>query len=321
MKPVLSIIYVPLTILSLLLVNQERNSRKRLADESELSDTTFNLSGSDLCVNVMGKQLPSLPSFRVLSKKQGTVRGYVKDITGQPLAGAYIGIRSSAVGGYYSSASGETDEKGYYEIAVPAGSAHFYAACYTVEYGEGYLPLGLCAADGKTGSFTSAKGEVENFVLLAYGIADKMDAAERPWYAPNYFGGAIRISYDLGEKNDRWASKGCLSENDEIEISIICDRYSLVGNKVRSFTICKKTGNTSLTITNIPIGQYMISARLKNGKALLLKENGFMQHPLFGLKPKETTGAAMVLFTPGISKTPGPNRGNWDPVEIKLEKQ
>lgn len=320
MNPVLSIIYIPLTILSLLLANKERDTRNLSPYNAGLSDTTITLSGTDQCVNVMGKQLPLLPSFPALSKKSGTIRGYVKDLSGQPLSGAYIGIRSSAVGGFYSSASGETDEKGYYEIVIPRGAAHFYAACYTVEYGEGYLPLGLYAADGKTGSFATDKGEVENFVLLPYGIADKLDATERPWYAPNYFGGAIRISYDLGERDDRWASKGCLSDNDEIEIRITADGSPFPRSNAKSFTITKKKGNTSFIITNIPIGQYKISARLKNGKALLLKANGFMQHPLFGLKPKETMGTATVLFTPGISKTPMPNRGNWDPVEIKLEK-
>ncbi|MDQ3650398.1 MAG: pollen Ole e 1 allergen/extensin family protein [Acidobacteriota bacterium] len=63
----------------------------------------------------------------------GKVRGYVKDSMGKPLQGAYVGVRSSAVGGAYSGASGETDANGYYEIAVPWGAAHFYAAGYTID--------------------------------------------------------------------------------------------------------------------------------------------------------------------------------------------
>jgi hypothetical protein len=114
--------------------------------------TTFSITGAKNYVNVMKTAMPKLPSFPALSPKGGYVRGYVKDLKGKPLQGAVIGARSTSAGGFYSGASAKTDAKGYYEIQVPWGAAHFYAAGYTVDWGEGRAALGLHPADGEASS-------------------------------------------------------------------------------------------------------------------------------------------------------------------------
>jgi hypothetical protein len=287
----------------------------------QLADTTFNLSATDEYVNVMGRRLPALPAFPAVTKQPGKLRGYVKDVKGQPLEGAYIGVRSSAIGGLYSAASAETDAKGYYEISVPWGAAHFYAAGYTIDYGEGRAGLSLYPADGKAGNFTSTAGEVENFVLLPYGIINKDDQSERPWYSPNYIGGAIRISYALGAPNDMWAEAGSLPENSEIEIVLKPDGDMMDPTSSRNITIRKKTGNLNLYINNIPVGRYRISARLTNGKPLQLSTTGYIAMPQFGLQPKEAKGEAQLLLTPKGAKAlnGNPDHGSWDCVNIRLK--
>lgn len=301
--------------------NQRENKNNAQLDNRTTSQNaqTFNLSASDDYVNVMGNTMPTFPTFPNVAKKPGKLRGYVKDVFGKPLQGAYIGVRSTVVGGLYSGASAETDAKGYYEIDVPWGAAHFYAAGYTIDYGEGRAAMALHPADGKTGSFASANGEVENFVLLTYGIADRDGMSEKPFYSTNYYGGAIRVEYDLNS-GDMWASKGSLPQNSEVEITLTGELMDM--NAVKTFVIRRKTGGiNNFNINNLPIGRYKISARLTNGKQLKLRETGYNSQPLFGLKPKEATGTADLLFAPDSAKAlyAQPNRGDWNAVNVKLE--
>jgi hypothetical protein len=191
----------------------------RPTDSAGGGGETFDLPAAADSVNVMGGAMPKLPVFPNVAKKPNRLRGYVRDAGGKPLEGAYIGVRSSAIGGRYSAASAETDANGYYEMEVPFGAAHFYAAGYTIDYGEGRAALALHPADGKAGSFVSADGAVENFVLLAYGIADRDGMSEKPWDSSNYYGGAVRVSYDMSS-GDMWASKGSLPAGAAIEITL-----------------------------------------------------------------------------------------------------
>jgi hypothetical protein len=66
-------------------------------------------------INLSGSET----TWATVAKKAGFLRGYVKDACGKPLQGAYIGVRATAVGGLYSGAHAETDEKGFYEIRIP----------------------------------------------------------------------------------------------------------------------------------------------------------------------------------------------------------
>ena len=74
---------------------------------------------------------------------------------------------------------------------MPWGAASYYCAGYAVNYGEGRAALGLYPVDGEADSFATAKGSVENWVMLPYGIGDRDGIQENPQYLNNYFGGGI----------------------------------------------------------------------------------------------------------------------------------
>jgi hypothetical protein len=286
-------------------------------------ETVFDLSASDEYVNVVGSAMPKFPQFPVLPKKPNRLRGYVKDLAGNPIEGAYIGVRSSVVGGLYSGADTETDAKGYYELEVPWGAAHFYAAGHTVDYGEGRAAMSLHPADGKAGSFASAEGAVENFVLLPYGIADRDGMSEKPWDPKNYYGGSIRVSYSIGMPGDMWASKGSLPPDAQIEITLAPEGELFDGSNGKSFVVRRPTAAGAINnfyINNIPVGRYKITAKL-NGKPLKMRKTGYDSTPLFGLKPNEAVGSATILFTASGVKaiSAQPNRGNWNSAEVELK--
>jgi hypothetical protein len=235
----------------------------------------FNLAASDDYVNVMGSQAPKMPAFPALPKKPGKARGYVKDLQGKPLEGAYIGVRASAVGGFYSGAQTETNAEGYYEIDVPLGATEFYAAGYTIDYGEGRAAMSLYPADGKAGSFASANGTVENFVLVYHGLGDRNAISEKPWDSANYYGGSIRVSYDISS-GDMWARAGSLPAGSEIEITLTPEGELLDGTPGKTFVVRRKTGGiNNFNINNIPVGRYKVSARLTNGKTLKMRKTGY----------------------------------------------
>jgi hypothetical protein len=285
-------------------------------------EAAFALAGTDGHVNVMENVMPRMPNFPKLKPTPGKMTGFVADLSGKPLKGAFVGVRSTLVGGSYSSADDETDENGYYEILVPYGAAEVWAAGYSITYGSGKAAIGLCPEDGEVESFQSDKGLVKNFVLLSYGLADEDERAEKPWSSAGYFGGALYISYTLGDPNDMWASAGSLPYDAEIELKLTPKGETLYGEK-RTFTITKKVENLNFTINNVPVGLYTLSAKLKDGRQLKLRQIGpyVSSYPHHGLKPTEALGSAEVWFTPmGVKASSGsPNYGSWRPVDIKVE--
>jgi hypothetical protein len=286
-------------------------------------EVTFNLSPTDVHINVMGNTLPRMPVFPALKVQPKKLRGFVADLSGKPLKGAYIGVRATIDGGLYSGASAETDQNGYYEISLPSGAIHFYAAGYTINYGGGRAVVGLYAADGKADAFAYQNGQVENFVLLSYGIANAAQAGQMPRDEASYFGGALYLSYAVHDPNDIYTTPGELPENGEIEIKLIPDGETLYGEN-KTFIIHKKTGNTNFSVTNIPVGRYTISAKLKDGRQLRIRAVGAQANnfPDFGLLPREALGSAKVMFTPlfrSQQTTVLPHTGNWRNVELKFE--
>lgn len=270
-------------------------------------------------VNVMGSEAPLMPKFPALAPKPGKVRGYVKDLSGNPLPGAAIGIRASYFAGQYSGAQGVTDANGYYEFVVPKGSAHFYNAGYQFEWGDGVAAVGLHPADGKLDSFTTVDGAVENFVLLPYGITSRENVSQNPYIASSYYGGSIYVSYNTAEEGDRGRVAGSIVENSIIEITLTPEGRMLDGTTGKTFIIRQPIGfKGNLNIHNIPLGRYKISAKT-GGRALKMKQNRKF-NPLFGLMPAETTGAASLLFIPGGAKATSvaPNAGGWEPVDVTL---
>ncbi len=289
---------------------RENNSNARVDNSSA---KILEVGKNDGYVNVMGSEMPLMPTFTALKPRAGFVRGYVKDWTGKPLAGATIGIRASYFAGQYSGAQGKTDGKGFYEFAVPKGAAHFYNAGYAIEWGDGLAAVGLHPADGSLDSFVTTDGAVENFVLLPYGMTSRAAVQDNPQNSGSYYGGSIFIHYGAFEASDNRPYDGYVPENSVIEISLTSDAG-------RSFLIRKVAGFQSLfRINNIPLGRYQISAKV-NGKSLNLKQTGVFNE-MFGMNPRETNGAANLLFAPEGAKpeSVAPQSGWWQPVSINLE--
>ncbi|MDJ1481937.1 carboxypeptidase-like regulatory domain-containing protein [Cytophagaceae bacterium YF14B1] len=283
-------------------------------------EATFHLSGNEFYVNVMGNVQPRTPNFPSLSVKKGVLRGYVADLSGKPIKGAYIGVRVTVIGGSYSGASAETNEKGYYEINLPIGPVHYYATGYTIDYGDGRAVVGLHPADDNTSGFASETGNVENFVLESYGVGDKEEVLHQPSNSNNYYGGSISLDYQVDWDHN---VPNYLPADGEIELQLIPQEPGLYG-ETKSFKIYKKIGYTKLIIVNIPIGKYTIKAKLTDGRELKMREVGTYAgyYPAFGLKPAEAKGSAGILFTPVVGRTPQmvpAHGGNWESTQIQLE--
>ncbi|MES2461148.1 MAG: hypothetical protein V4671_11255, partial [Armatimonadota bacterium] len=229
------------------------------APAASASATEFTVPPTQLSVNVMKSALPPLPSFPKLAPKRGVVRGYVKDAKGNPLKGAVIGVRSSSAGGFYSGASGKSDAKGYYEIAVPWGAAEFYTASITQDYGDGRAAFGLHPADGEADSFATANGLVENWVLVPYGIADRDKASDDPKYSGNYYGGTLTISYYV--MDSRFPDDRSLPEGSEIEVNLIPAGPLIDGSTGKTFVLRRRvqeSAPTTFYVNNVPVGNYKI---------------------------------------------------------------
>ncbi|GHB75411.1 hypothetical protein [Persicitalea jodogahamensis] len=285
-------------------------------------EATFSLGAEEDYVSVMGNTMPRMPNFPTLQPKKGIARGYVTDLSGKPLEGAHIGIRSTATGGYYSGASDDTDANGYYEISIPWGAAEFYAAGYTIDYGQGRAAMSLYATDGKLGSFPSADGLVKNFVLLSYGVLNRDLISQRPKDPTNFAGGSLYITYNVIDASSVYNPPGYIPENAEIQVTLTPDGPGLFGEQ-KTFVINKKVSQYeyNFLIMNVPVGKYTIDARMKNGPALSMEAVGRYAnaYPYFGLKPATATGTAKLLLTPETNSqasTTLPNRSNWGSLQI-----
>lgn len=281
----------------------------------------FNLAGDQFVANVMGNTQPRFPNFPALGIKKGYARGYVADLSGKPLEGAYIGVRATLVGGSYSGASDQTDANGYYEISLPFGAIHYYAAGYTIGYGGSRATVSLLPADERIGSFPSADGIVKNFTMVSYGLGNRDEIAQQPRNESNYYGGAVNFDYNINYAGE--SVPNYLPYNGEIEIKLTPDGAGLFG-ETKSFTVSKKIGISNFTIVNIPVGKYTIAAKLKDGRVLKMKEVGVYAgyYPNWGLDPREATGSAKLFFITGWQVDPVKTtyyHGNWQALNLQLE--
>lgn len=291
------------------------------SNASAAGTQTLNVAADDLYVNVMGNKMPPMPSFPSLPKKSGFVRGYVKDASGEPLEGAYLGVRSTLTGGLYSGTSATTDANGYYEIKLPMGAIHFYAGAYTADYGNLRAAMSLHPVDGNLEGFASATGAVENFVLLPYGITDRNVASDSPNGATTYYGGALNVGYFLAENGDNFAPDNYIKENSEIEITLTPEGALLDGSTGDSFIIRKNVGNgLQFNIYNIPIGKYTITARLVKGNKPLLMKQSPRNKNTSGITPREAMGKASLTFEPYSAQNVmiKPAYGSWTSVSFTL---
>ena len=269
--------------------------------------------------DVMGGQIPKFPAFAKLAKKPGRVRGYVKDVTGKPVADAYIMVTASAQWGSNKNASVRTNASGYYEIAVPFPVAQVWYAGYAASVHGVRMALPLHPVDGRVEHFTPKSGEVENFVLLPYGIASPAGVASQANLSDNYYGGTFTMGYWVG------SSPHHLPEGATLEITLTPDG-PLLGNVPARTLVIRHTIKDfdSLKVNNVPLGRYQITARLvQNGNAtpLRLSENGNADRA-GGLNPREATGTATLLFrTDGADeKTVRIPQGNHRAVELNVER-
>ncbi|HEX8565555.1 MAG TPA: hypothetical protein VF648_07775 [Pyrinomonadaceae bacterium] len=274
-------------------------------------------------INVMGKEMPEMPEFDEPSPEPGKVCGYVKDLAGNPLKGAQLGVRSTAIGGAYSGSQGETDDDGYYEFEVPAGVAHFYNAGYAIEWGEdGLAAMGLHPADGKLDSFASTTGGVENFVLLPYGVTSRENTQQSPHLASTYYGGSVYFSYYAAEASDNYPMEGSVILGSVIEITLTPEGEMFGGIEPTSFTVRKTIGyRGGFYINNIPLGQYRIEVKTSDGEPLKMELNK-PRNSEYGIKPTETTDGAVLTFAPSDARANmvTPQYGGWSAVEINVSR-
>jgi len=279
------------------------------------------VDASTLSLNVMGNEMPPMPDFPKLAPKPGRVRGYVKDWSGKPLAGAELGVRSSYLAGYYSGAQGKTDANGYYEFVVPKGSAHYYNAGYQINWGDGVAAVSLHPADGNLESFVTMDGAVENFVMLPYGITSPENLQESSHLPSTFYGGAIFLGWYGVEADDNNAPPFSIRQGSTLEIILTPEGNMLDGKPGRTFVIRKTVGPSgAFRIHNIPLGRYQISIK-ENGKAVKLKDT-HKYNPMFGMSPVEVIGTANILFVPDQAKASmvGPQNGAWKWISITISE-
>ncbi|ULQ56955.1 carboxypeptidase-like regulatory domain-containing protein [Flavihumibacter rivuli] len=280
----------------------------------------FSLSATDDHLNVMENTMPRMPNYPQVKAKKNRMSGFVADLAGRPLAGAYIGLRTP--GTVYVASSAITDQDGYYDMEIPLGGADIHAAGYTIEYGQGQAAMSLYPADGNVAVTNAEKGVVKHFVMLSYGLADPAKRASEPWSAAGYFGGSLRFDYVLYDA--MWDPKG-LPFGAEIVLKLSPVAGSTLYAETRSFTITRKVGNgiNNFIINNIPVGIYTITASLKSGTKLRMRNTGsyVSVYPNHGLQPRSAVETAKLLFTAmDVDKrTANVNFGNWRPVNITLE--
>jgi hypothetical protein len=268
----------------------------------EVSGTaTLTIEENQDYVNAMGDAMPRMPKFPQVSVKAGHLRGFVADLSGKPIKGAYIGVSSTSFGGTHTLERGYTDENGYYEFLLPAGATNISGAGAIITYGEqpgGQAAVGLYPVDGNL--TVPPTGAVRNFVLLTYGLASAHWRAEDPSSYKGYFGGTLRIEYVAWE---RFFTEHGIPVGSEIEVTLSPIAGTTLNGENKKFIVTRKFGGQTILnfiITNLPIGKYAISARLKDGRQLKLQEaaTNITLYPKHGLTTTGFVTASELFFYP-----------------------
>jgi hypothetical protein len=285
------------------------------------------LTDTTAMYDVMNGAMPKIPSFPQLAKKPGYLRGYVKNSAGKPLVGAKVMALSSAVGGFGSGTTGETNEQGYYEIKLPYGVARYWCAGYAVTYHGVRIANTLHPADGKMSDFDTKQGAVKNWVFLPYGIVDEASVSDSPKYSGGYYGASFTVGYWTDDTNpNRPHQPGNIAIGDTVEVTLTPQGPLIDGSTGRTIILRNKATSaySGFQVNNVPVGRYTISAKLiHDGQTenLRLKEN-IRRDAKGGLMPKVTEESATVIFRsagsdPGILRVSG---GNMERLELLLER-
>jgi hypothetical protein len=217
-----------------------------------------------------------LPAFPALTRKPGTVRGYILDGGGRPIVGAEIAVYSSVGGGFRTTHKGRSNAAGLYEVLLPAGIAEIADAKCRVVYNGATYELPLLPAKGEKTPFEAKTGHVENFVLRTEGE----------------FGGTIRVLDNI--------NKGTL------EITITPVGRLLDGSVGRTFVYRYDASESSETFLNgMPLGRYKLTARLlDDGEALPMQAGR-----TFGTDAERALKESLTIdFQPGYTFSQA-NRG------------
>jgi hypothetical protein len=220
-----------------------------------------------------------------------------------------------------------TDANGLYEVPIPMGGCQVWCAGYALDYHGVRLALPLHPADGELDNLNKAQGDIENFVLLPYGVANPSGVSENPVYSGNYYGGTFTVGYSTREANDTFSPAYWLTLGSVVEITLTPDGPLVGGGAGRPIVIRKKLDyncSSYFQVNNVPIGRYKIQARLiENGNTvpIRLKEN-VGSPPKGGLNPKETEDEATLLFRSdtGDPKTLRVPKGNMGRLELLIER-
>lgn len=275
---------------------------------------TLNVVGNRNYVNVMDSQRPHLPGFKSLSPKPNILRGFVKDIYGRPLKDAEIGVRSSIAGGFYSSATARTDQKGYYEVNVPVGNTQIWGAKLNMAHEGGHAFVSLFPSDSTMNEFLSSNGAVKNFVMLPYGNGRIEEIAKAPQWPTSYLGGAIHLSYNL--RTESLPLPGSFPIGSIIVVKLTPLDLIHAEEKI-TFVIKKEVLSNTLYINNIPLGRYEIQLSTQDGRPIKITE-GINLKSEFGLRPKQALQKAQLTFIPGDPECLA-WFGNWKEVPLNIE--
>jgi hypothetical protein len=192
---------------------------------------------------------PDKPDSKPSGVEAGKVKGKVLDSRGRPIAGAKVRIENDF--GYYDVT---TDAEGMYKSPIlPLGGFRAVAWARITYQGQTYtLRLGM-PQETDYDFFDSKSGAVRDFRWQLSGrIPDRADSD-----GEGYFGGTIQLSNGTGS-----IYKERMQQGDQVHVTLKPTGPLIDGSTgqqiERTFTI--KSGNESYKLTDIPAGEYEVSA-------------------------------------------------------------
>lgn len=209
------------------------------------------------------------PAFPPLAKKPSTVRGWVKDGAGRPIAGARVAVYSSAAGGYRTTHTGRSNAQGLYEVLLPMGVGEVAEGTCRVTYNGAQYDLPLSPVAGEFHTFDIKSGHVENFVLRTEGE----------------YGGTLRVLDNV--------------DRGTLELTLTPAGRLLDGTPGRTFVYRYPAGDVSgeTFLNGLPLGRYTLKARLLDDGDTLPMRAG----RTFDFDDEALKSSLQVDFQPGYT--------------------